>query len=88
MPDHNDARFAASEFAASLPKLAESPEPATTGFRAAMLETRIEALLKSQEMLVESTKALIDDLALFRGPQHRVIVTARRLVQIVEQTQW
>lgn len=89
MPNaNNDARSAASEFAAGLSRIAQSPEPATTGFRAALLESRIDALLDNQQQLLEAIKSLMGDLALFRGQDHETVAAARRLVLVTEMTRW
>ncbi len=82
--DHNDARFAASEFAAGLPKLAESPEPAATGFRAAMLESQIADLRLRQRALLDALKELVAEHAALRGNDCLTVVTTRRLIQAVE----
>lgn len=85
MPNaHKDALFAAQEFAAGLPRLAESPEPATTGFRAALLENRIADLMLRQESLIAALKELTELYAALRGNESPVVVATRRLIQAVE----
>lgn len=84
MSDHKDALFAAKEFAAGLPVLPESPEPVSTGFRAAMLEGQIADLKQRQRTLLDAFKDLTAQYALLRGHDCPAVVAARRLIQAVE----
>lgn len=84
MSNDNQALFAAKEFAAGLPRLAESPEPASTGFRAALLESQIADLRLRQRALLDALKELVAEHAALRGNDCLTVVTTRRLIQAVE----
>lgn len=78
-PVHADPRL---DFAADLPRLADSPQAAADGFRANLLQKDAEQLARTNRLLREALRAVLDEID---GPQRPYSTDSYLPEHIVEQ---